>query len=93
LDYLKRVKVPVLALVGTLDRIVPAGPYAEVMQPVLATIPGSKLEVLPNLNHAMQTAKTGSFQEFDTIEESIAPLALRTIGDWVAKQTKPAVDP
>lgn len=37
--YLKKVRVPVLALVGTLDRIVPAGPYVEVMRPAVAAKP------------------------------------------------------
>jgi pimeloyl-ACP methyl ester carboxylesterase len=90
LEYLKKVAVPVLALVGSLDKVVPAGPYAGVMRPVLANIPGSRLEVLPNLNHMMQTAQTGSFTEFDTIEETVAPLALRTVGDWIASQTQGA---
>jgi len=87
IEYLKKVRVPVLAFVGSLDRIVPAGPYVEVMRPVLNTIPGSQLEVLPGLNHAMQTAQTGSPAEFATIEETISPAALALIGDWISKQT------
>jgi uncharacterized protein len=83
-SYLRKVKVPVLALVGSLDRTVPARAYVDAMQPVLATIPGSKVQVLPGLNHMMQTAETGSPREFATIKESISPLALKTIGDWVA---------
>lgn len=85
-SYLERVHVPVLAVVGSLDRIVPAGPYVEAMRPVLAGIPGSKIQVLPGLNHVMQTAQTGSPREFGVIEESISPVALKTIGDWVAEQ-------
>ena len=88
--YLKKVKVPVLALVGSLDRTVPAEPYVAAMRPVLASIPGSRVQVLPQLNHVMQTARTGSPREFATIEESISPLALQTIGDWIAQQVKPA---
>jgi dienelactone hydrolase len=88
ISYLKNVKVPVLALVGSLDRTVPAGPYVEAMRPVLAAIPGSKLEVLPRLNHLMQTAETGSPREFNIIEETISPVALKTIGDWVTGQVK-----
>jgi uncharacterized protein len=90
LQYLKQVHVPVLALVGSLDRIVPAGPYVEAMRPVLNTIPGSEVRVLPGLNHVMQTARTGSPQEFGTIEETIAPVALETINVWVARQVKSA---
>jgi hypothetical protein len=85
-QYLKHVHVPVLALVGSVDRIVPAGPYVDAMRPVLKTIPGSEVRVLPGLNHVMQTARTGSPQEFGTIQESIAPVALETIDVWVARQ-------
>jgi pimeloyl-ACP methyl ester carboxylesterase len=85
-QYLKRVHVPVLALVGSLDRTVPAGPYVDAMRPVLTRIPGSEVRVLPGLNHVMQTARTGSPKEFGTIEEAIAPIALETIDVWVARQ-------
>jgi pimeloyl-ACP methyl ester carboxylesterase len=85
-QYLTKVHVPVLALVGSLDRTVPAGPYVDAMRPVLASIPGSEVRVLPGLNHVMQTARTGSPQEFGTIEETIAPVALETIDVWVARQ-------
>jgi pimeloyl-ACP methyl ester carboxylesterase len=85
-QYLKQVHVPVLALVGSLDRIVPAGPYVDAMRPVLKTIPGSEVRVLPGLNHVMQTARTGSPQEFGTIDETISPLALATIDGWVVRQ-------
>jgi uncharacterized protein len=84
--YLKKVRVPVLALVGSLDRIVPAGPYIEVMRPALAAIPGSRVQVLPGVNHVMQSARTGSPREFGTIEESISPVALAMIGNWVGQQ-------
>jgi hypothetical protein len=67
---------------------VPAGPYVEVLRPVLETLPGSKVEVLPGLNHLMQTAQTGSPLEFGSIKESISPLALQAIGDWVAIQVR-----
>jgi len=88
--YLKSVHVPVLALAGSLDRIVPAEPYVAAMTPVLNTVPGSKVQVLPGLNHLMQTAQTGSPREFSVIKESISPLALRVIGDWVGAQVRPA---
>ncbi len=79
LSYLKKVSVPVLALVGSLDRTVPPAPYAEAMRPVLEAIPGSKLQVLPGLNHLMQGVHS---------DESISPLALNAIGHWVAEQVR-----
>jgi uncharacterized protein len=87
IEYLKKVHAPVLALVGTLDKIVPADPYVKAMQPVIDTIPGSKLQVLPNLNHVMQTARTGSPEESGTLE-TISPVALKTIGTWIAQQVE-----
>lgn len=89
LKYVKSMHVPMLALVGSLDRIVPPGPYVAVMKPALANIPGSHVEVLQGLNHVMQTAQTGSPEEFDTIEESISPVALKVIGDWVQVHVDP----
>jgi uncharacterized protein len=86
--YLYHLQVPMLALVGSLDRIVPADLYVQAMQPILAGIPGSKVQVLPGLNHVMQTARTGSPREFGTIAETISPVALAVIGDWVVKQTQ-----
>jgi uncharacterized protein len=86
--YVKQIHVPMLALIGTLDRIVPAEPYVAVMKPTLAKLPGSKLVVLDNLNHVMQTAKTGSPMEFGTLPETIAPVALQTISDWIVATVK-----
>jgi uncharacterized protein len=88
-QYVKRIHVPMLALVGTLDRIVPAEPYVAVMKPTLASIPGSRVDVLRGLNHVMQTAQTGSPTEFGTIEETISPTALKVIGDWITATAKP----
>lgn len=38
---------------------------------------------LPGLNHLFQTAATGSPGDYGTIEETFAPRALQTIGDWL----------
>jgi hypothetical protein len=43
--------------------------------------------MLPGLNHLFQTAKTGSPAEYGKIEETFSPVALKTIGDWIAEQT------
>jgi uncharacterized protein len=41
---------------------------------------------LPGLNHLFQTCKTGSIAEYAVLEETIAPTALKLIGDWVGEQ-------
>jgi uncharacterized protein len=38
---------------------------------------------LPKLNHLFQTSETGSLSEYVKIEETFAPVALKTIGDWI----------
>ena len=43
---------------------------------------------LPKLNHLFQTSTTGAFSEYDKIEETVAPLALNTMSDWLIKQLK-----
>jgi hypothetical protein len=41
----------------------------------------------PGLNHLFQPCKTGSPSEYATIETTLAPEALKTIGDWIVVQT------
>jgi len=41
---------------------------------------------LPGLNHLLQTAETGAESEYAQIQETIAPLALETIADWIKQQ-------
>jgi hypothetical protein len=38
---------------------------------------------LPGLNHLFQTAKTGSPNEYGSIQETISPVALKKVGDWL----------
>jgi pimeloyl-ACP methyl ester carboxylesterase len=42
---------------------------------------------LPNLNHLLQTAEMGNISEYGKIEETMAPIALQIIGDWILKQS------
>jgi hypothetical protein len=51
---------------------------------------------LPGLNHLFQTCKTGAVSEYAEIEETIAPAALKVIGDWIDEQlagSKPSNPP
>ncbi len=74
--------VPVLALYGGKDLQVPADQNAEALARVQ---PQAEIVVLPDLNHLMQTAATGLPGEYATIEETVAPEALTTVGDWIAR--------
>jgi pimeloyl-ACP methyl ester carboxylesterase len=88
---LRQVKQPVLALNGSLDLQVDPKQNLPVVEKALKD--GGNQDVtaqeLPNLNHLFQTAKTGSPTEYSTIEETMSPLALKTIGDWILARTSP----
>ena len=44
------------------------------------------LEILPGLNHLLQTSDTGLPEDYEEIEESISPSALRAIRIWAEEQ-------
>lgn len=87
---LTKVKVPVLAINGELDLQVPADANLAAIEKALKA-GGNKdhtMIKLPRLNHLFQTSQTGSPAEYARIDETIAPVALQTISDWILKQTK-----
>lgn len=80
---LVRLRMPVLALGGSLDLQVPP---VENLAAIRAALAGDKdvtIVELPGLNHLFQTAKTGAPSEYSTIEETMAPVALKTMSDWI----------
>jgi len=87
---LRRVRCPVLALIGSKDLQVPAEQNLPPIRAALAHDPDAEVEELPGLNHLFQTAKTGSPGEYVQIEETIAPMALETITGWIVKHVQPS---
>ena len=85
---LRAVHVPVLALIGSLDLQVPAADNIPKLKAALAGNGDATVVELPGLNHLFQTARTGAIAEYAQIEETIAPVALRTVGDWIASHSK-----
>jgi uncharacterized protein len=83
---LARIKVPLLALGGSLDRQVPADENLPAIKAATAGNPDVTIVELPGLNHLFQTAKTGAVGEYADIEETVAPVALQTMGDWLSKR-------
>ena len=84
----RKVKAPVLALNGSLDHQVPAEENLAGITKALKAGGNRRVEsaVMPSLNHLFQTAKTGNTNEYDKIEETIAPSVLARIADFVRKQ-------
>ncbi len=86
---LLKVHVPVLALNGESDTQVPAHEDLAAIEQALKDGGNRdyKIVLLPKLNHLFQTSKTGSPSEYAEIEETIAPVALETMGDWIVAHT------
>lgn len=82
---LRKVHVPVLALNGSKDLQVPPKENLAAIEKALREGGDKDVTVkeLPGLNHLFQTAETGSPSEYATIEETMSPLALQTIADWI----------
>jgi uncharacterized protein len=86
---LRKVKCPVLALNGENDLQVSANENLREIGAALKAGGNNDVTIarLPKLNHLFQTSETGSPNEYIKIEETIAPVALKTIGDWILKRT------
>jgi pimeloyl-ACP methyl ester carboxylesterase len=84
---LRLLKAPVLGLIGSLDVQVPPAENLGPMRAALQGNPRATVAELPGLNHLFQTAKRGALEEYGEIEETVAPAALKLIGDWVVAQS------
>lgn len=86
---LEKVKCPVLALNGEKDLQVPPKENLAAIKAALSKGGNKKVTAieLPNLNHLFQECKTGSPQEYATIEQTFAPVALTEITKWIKTQT------
>ena len=83
---LRRVKCPVLAIFGENDLFVPPAAHLAATEEAVRAGGNTRSVViqLPGLNHMFQTATTEAAEKY---RETIAPIALQTIGDWIEQQT------
>jgi pimeloyl-ACP methyl ester carboxylesterase len=84
---LRRMRIPVLAVIGSKDQQVVAAQNLPALREALKGDAKATVLELPGLNHLLQTAPTGAPGEYADIEETVAPAALTLIADWVVKQT------
>jgi len=86
---LAHIQAPLLAINGELDFMAPRLVFPFIHT---AMTRGNKKNYitleLSKLNHAFQTCATGAMAEYATIEETISPIALKTISDWILAQIK-----
>ena len=84
-ESLSQVKVPVLALNGDLDLQVDAD--QNLPEIAKALLEGGNHDVtlrrFPKMNHLFQTAETGAPTEYSEIEETMSPIVLEVISDWI----------
>jgi pimeloyl-ACP methyl ester carboxylesterase len=87
---LRQVHCPVLALNGSKDAQVPPRENLGRIEKELQA-GGNKdytLRELPGLNHLFQTCSTGATSEYIKIEETMSPLVLQTIAEWILAKTR-----
>jgi pimeloyl-ACP methyl ester carboxylesterase len=86
---LMKVYCPVLAINGDKDLQVPAPENLSAIAHALKTGGNKDFSIvsLPNLNHLFQTSLTGAISQYHKIEETISPVALSAISDWILKRT------
>jgi pimeloyl-ACP methyl ester carboxylesterase len=91
-EALEHLRCPVLAINGELDLQVPAKQNLPAIEAALKNGNNRDFTVreLPGLNHLFQTAITGSPTEYAKIEETLSPVALKTMGNWIVAHTRNA---
>lgn len=84
-EIFRQVKVPVLALYGSKDLVVPADLNIPVLRENLKLDKDVTIQELPGLNHLFQHAVTGSPREFADIEETLSPEVPVIISNWIGR--------
>ena len=87
---LEKVKCAVLAINGENDLQVPPRENLSAIKSALERSGNNNFEVveLKGLNHLFQSSETGRISEYGQLEETISPLALQTMLDWIKKINK-----
>ena len=82
----EKIRVPVLALNGELDVQVDAEQNLTAIAAALEKGGNQNVTVhrLPEHNHLFQRARTGLMNEYGAIEETLSPMVLDLIRDWVS---------
>lgn len=85
-DELEKLKVPILLLAGDLDTQVSASHNLPLMREALDRGGNTqvKTQLFPGVNHLFQTCSTGEIEEYNQIGETLSPLVLETMTDWIA---------
>lgn len=87
---LAKVKCPVLVLNGSKDTQVDPELNLPAIKQAFESAGKTnyEIELLENLNHLFQNSKTGGLEEYQSIEETFAPKALKRVSDWINKTAR-----
>lgn len=91
-DALRRIHVPVLALFGELDTMVPATPNRQLIEQGLHKAGNHRLtvRVFDHANHQFWAARTGARAEYAQLAPGYVPGFLDTVSGWIATEaTRP----
>jgi len=83
---LQALKVPVLAVNGSVDAQVVASQNLPALREAMAGNPAAEVVELAGLNHLFQTSATGDPGEYGNLPETMSPTALKLISDWIARR-------
>jgi len=85
---LRKVTCRVLAMIGEKDTQVPPEQNLPAIRKALEQAGNKHFEAdeIPGLNHLFQTARTGAPAEYAEIEETLSPVALEKMANWILKQ-------
>ncbi len=81
-EYLEKVSCPLLAINGSKDLQIPAKENLEVIR---STCKNVTVKELQDLNHLFQECQTGLPDEYGSIEQTLSPIALKEISEWISK--------
>lgn len=87
---IKKITCPILALNGTKDLQVPCEANLAAIKKY-AVESGNKnvtVKKMEGLNHLFQECATGAPSEYEDIDQTFSPVALKEISDWLLLQTK-----
>lgn len=84
-EYISKVKIPVLAINGSLDFQVPAKENLEAIKKSLTKAKNKDFETyeFQGMNHLFQECTTGAINEYAEIEQTISPKVLNKISSWI----------
>lgn len=82
-EAIGKIRIPVLAINGTLDKQVDAEANLNALKEILPSNPNSRTIAYPGLNHMFQHAKTGRPDEYGLIQETISEEVVNDIINWI----------